>query len=317
MSRETEGRDELDALYRAHRRYLWRLAYRITGDAAEADDVVQEAFARFLAGPPADLGAPLRPWLARVATNLAVDALRRRRRRGYPGAWLPAPVESGDEADVAENRADDASEGPESRYGLRESVSFAFLLALEALTPRQRAVVVLRDVLDYSAREVAAALGASEESVRILHHRARRALAGYDRARCVPDAALAQRTRAALDALMGCLARQDARGLEALLVTDARTVTDAGGEYTALREPMVGRARVVRFLLQAALARRDGRPRVAVRSVNGLPAVVIDLTRPARRQAPRTVLRCELDAEGRIREVHAVLAPRKLVAVRA
>jgi RNA polymerase sigma-70 factor (ECF subfamily) len=313
---EGERAAGLEALYRLHHRYLWRLSYRITGDASEADDVVQEAFARFLKDPPDDLAAPIRPWLVRVASNLAVDALRRRRRRSYPGSWLPSPVEGGDEIPENEDTAEDAADGPEARYGRLESVSFAFLLALEALSPRQRAVLVLRDVLDYSASEVAETLGMSVENVRIVHHRARRALAGYDRERCVPDAAVAQRTRAALDALVGCLARQDARGLEALLVEAARTVTDAGGEYTALREPLVGRARVARFLLQAALSRRQGGPRLAVRTVNGLPAVVIDLERPVRRQAPRTLLRCDVGPDGRIREVHAVLAPRKLKAIR-
>jgi RNA polymerase sigma-70 factor (ECF subfamily) len=77
--------------FEAHRRALFGLCYRMTGSAADAEDLVQETFRRALERPPRDLDAPLRPWLVRVATNLAIDALRRREREGYFGPWLPAP----------------------------------------------------------------------------------------------------------------------------------------------------------------------------------------------------------------------------------
>jgi len=94
-------------------------------------------------------------------------------------------------------------------------------------------------------------------------------------------------------------------------------VTDAAGEYTALATPLVGRERVARLYLVAARNRREVGMRTEIRLVNGLPAAVITLERPVRRQAPRSVLRCELDESGRIRLVHAVLAPRKLRALPA
>ncbi|RIK90053.1 MAG: RNA polymerase subunit sigma, partial [Proteobacteria bacterium] len=226
--------DAIDAVFRAQQRRLWGLAYRLTGTADDADDVVQEAFAR-LAAQPAPLAiADAGPWLVRTATNLGIDALRRRKRRAYAGAWLPAPL-----ADAALDAADaDATADPERLYGLAESATFAFLVALEALSPRQRAVLLLRDVLGHSARETADVLGASEGSVRVQHLRARRALAAYDAARCIPSAALYERHRAVLERFLACLTAGDARGLEALLAESVETVTDAAGEYTALAAPL-------------------------------------------------------------------------------
>jgi RNA polymerase sigma-70 factor (ECF subfamily) len=305
----------LEALFAAQRPSLWGLAYRLTGDAEDAEDAVQEAFARLVAAPVDAPSEELGRWLARVTTNLGIDALRRRRRRAYVGPWLPAPVET-PEADPLAVYASEAPD-PERRYGLAESASYAFLLALEALTPRQRAALLLREVLGHSARETADCLGTSEGSVRVLQLRARRALAAYDEARCVPTPELRARHRAALQRFLDCLQAQDARGLEALLAEGVETVTDAAGEYTALATPLAGRERVARLYLMAALHRQAGGTRQEIRLVNGLPAALITLLAPVRRQAPRSLLRCELDAAGRIRLVHAVLAPRKLRALLA
>jgi RNA polymerase sigma-70 factor (ECF subfamily) len=307
--------EELAATFRAQRRRLWALAYRLTGSAEDAEDVVQEAFARLVAKPPEPAREDLGPWLARVATNLGIDALRRRRRRSYVGPWLPSPIAAA-EPDELEAQPS-ATVDPERRYGLAESATFAFLVALEALSPRQRAVLVLRDVLGHSAREAGEVLGTSEGSARVLHLRARRALADYDRSRCIPTPELRERHRAALQRFLDCLLAQDARGLEAILAESVETVTDADGEYTALALPLAGRARVARLYLAAALHRRAGGTRIEMSLVNGLPAALVALERPVRRQAPRTLLRCELDPEGRIRLVHAILAPRKLAALGA
>src|SRR5262249_19981032 len=123
------------------------------GSAADADDIVQETFVRWLAQPTAELSPS---WLTRVATNLGIDALRERRRRGYPGPWLPAPVadDLGGSIDLLPSDEID----PGTRYDLAESATLAFLIALEALGPRQRAVLLLRDVLGYSSSEAADAL---------------------------------------------------------------------------------------------------------------------------------------------------------------
>jgi RNA polymerase sigma-70 factor (ECF subfamily) len=305
---------QLAELFRAQRKSLWGLAYRLTGSAEDAEDAVQEAFVRLAAAPLAVPAPELGRWLARVVTNLAIDALRRRKRRAYAGPWLPSPVETGEDDPLAAL----ASEGPdpEARYGLAESATYAFLVALEALSPRQRAALLLRDVLGHSGAEAAGLLGTTEGNVRVLHLRARRALAPYDAARCVPTPALRERHRAALARFLECLRAQDAHGLEALLTESVETVTDAAGEYTALAAPLAGRARVARLYLTAAQHRAAGGTREEIRLVNGLPAALVTLLAPVRRQAPRSLLRCELDGAGRIRLVHAILAPRKLAALR-
>lgn len=303
----------LAALFGAQRQRLWGLAYRLTGSAEDADDVVQEAFVRLVAQPPE---APLEnpgPWLARVATNLGIDALRRRRRRAYVGPWLPSPIETPGVDFLDAQRSE--SPDPEARYGLAESATYAFLVALEALGPRQRAVLLLRDVLGCSARETGELIGASDGNVRVLYLRARRALEAYDEVRCIPTPELRERHRVVLQRFLDCLVAQDTQGLEAILTESVLTVTDAAGEYTALATPLAGRARVARLYLVAAQHRQVGGTRTEIRLVNGLPAALITLDHPVRRQAPQTLLRCELDDGGRIRLVHAILAPGKLAAL--
>jgi RNA polymerase sigma-70 factor (ECF subfamily) len=313
IARERPTDSRFEELFRAERRRLWGLAYRLTGSGADADDAVQECFTRLLERPP-PAGQPTRPWLVRVAVNLSVDALRRRRRRAYPGPWLPAPVEAQDE-DWLDSFASAAPDS-EARYGLLESASYAFLVALEALGPRERAVLLLRDVLGWSAAEAGALLGTSEGNARVIHSRARRSLADYDRSRCVPTPEARERHRAVLERFLAALLAQDTETVESLLADSVATETDAGGEFTALTTRLIGRQRVARFYLSAALMRRQGEPRIEIRSVNALPAALITLGRPVRRQAPRSVLRLELDASGQIAAIHSILASGKLGAVR-
>src|SRR6185369_5881739 len=120
-----------------NQRFLWGLSYRMTGSAADADDVCQETFIRLLQKPPAKREEPLRPWLVRVAVNLSRDVLRRRRRQEYTGQWLPAPFETENNEDdfltaldYETNAENSDSNNPSARYEMFESVSFAFLLAL-------------------------------------------------------------------------------------------------------------------------------------------------------------------------------------------
>ncbi len=283
---------------------LWGLCYRVTGVAADADELVQDTFVRAIERPPA--GGDWHAWLVRVATNLSLDRLRARRRRPYVGSWLPAPIE------LAEMET--AAAGVEAAYERRESISYAFLLALEVLAPRPRAVFLLREVFEYSAAEVADILATSEANVRVVHHRARRRIAAA-RPDARPLREVVGPTRVALQALLDCLARQDDAGVRALLAASVRSVTDGAGEYTALRAPLVGVHPVARFHLQTA-RRRGPISSIETRDLNGLPALVVETSPLAPRMAPFLVLRCEVDRTGRITELHTILAPRKLTAVR-
>ena len=286
-----------------HRRTLWGICYRMTGVAADADDLVQETFARALAAPPADRSRELLPWLVRVAMNASRDLLRRRKREAYVGPWLPSPIDS--EALVA---GPDAS--PAARYAERESVSYAFMRALEALSVPQRAVVILRDVLDYSVRETAEALGMSEVNVKTSHHRARAKLEAYDAARPALDPAALERARGAMTRFFAHLALEDMEGLEKLLAGNAEGLNDGAGEFYAAVRPITGAHRLARFY--AKLSHKNRVLRAVPCVLSGLPAVIAEVEPYAERVARWSVNLFECDAEGRLVHLYSLVAPRKI-----
>jgi RNA polymerase sigma-70 factor, ECF subfamily len=300
--------------FQAHRQFLWGLCYRMTGSAADADDLVQETFVRAIERPPLDMRDGWRAWLARVATNLSIDALRRRKRREYIGPWLPAPLETGDEASPPAHEIASPEASTEHRYDLLESVSIAFLLALEHLTPRQRAVLILRDVFDYTVQETAKALDLTQSNVKVTHHRARQAMKGYEEARVRPTREAQARTAERLQQFLVCLQNQDVAGVEAMLARDARALNDGAGEFFAARQPILGRKNVARLFLGLA-AKRPREERLGFRMLNGMPALVVESGAPAG-FAPRYILQVQTGQDGTIEAVHTVLATRKLLAVR-
>jgi len=301
-------------LFDEHRRFLWGLSYRMTGSAADADDVVQDTFVRAIEHPPPRIDEPLRPWLVKVALNLSRDVLRRRKRREYVGPWLPSPIDTAEEpAPPSHEPIVDGRQSLEERYDLLESVSMAFLVALEELTPRQRAVLLLRDVFDYSVKETANALDLSEPNVKTTHHRARHAMASYDAERRVPTADVQDASRRALFQFLERLQANDVAGVEALLAADAKTTTDGGGEFRSALRTITGREKVARFYLAVANIgqRKTARPLM----LNGLPAIVVDTEIVPPRVAPRSVVQVAVDPAGRIRHIYVVSATPKLAAL--
>jgi RNA polymerase sigma-70 factor (ECF subfamily) len=307
----TELRAALRRDFALHRDFLWGLCYRMTGSAADADDLVQDAFERALRSPPEDAERSLRPWLARVVLNLSCDHLRRRKAAPYRGTWLPEPVATETLRAVAP-----AHEHADARYELLESTTFAFLLALEALSPTQRAVLLLRDVFDYSVRETADALELSEPNVKTTLHRARQAMASYDAQRCVPNAALRKRTQRALQRFLAHLATDNVRGIEALLREDVVALNDPG-EFVAARKAVVGRDKVVLFhrKITRLVDLEHHAAKIALVDLNGLPALILEYDPVRRDLAPRQMLRLDLDADGRVRQIHGVLSSAKLARV--
>lgn len=293
--------------FAAQRGYLWAVAYRMLGSAADADDALQDTFVRALERPPARLDEPLGPWLTRVLVNVARDRLRARKRRAYVGPWLPSPIENEAPPDDLPGPAELS---PGARYDLRESASFAFLFALEALTPNQRAVLLMRDVLDASLEETAEVLGLSVANVKVQHHRARKRLESYERSRVKTASAAAQEV---LARFMTCLATDDVAGLEELLAGDVRLLSDGGGEFHAARVPVVGVAKVITFL-RNVLRLWPIDTRYEIRWVNGAPAILGEAERARAGEPTRFVTRLELDAGGRVREIHTILATAKLTA---
>ena len=301
-------------VYEDDRRLLWGLCYRMTGNASDAEDLVQETFVRALEKPPRRLDEPLRPWLVRVAMNLSRDHLRRRKVRGYTGEWLPSPVSTEEESLASYEPPAPSSDSPATRYDMVESVSFAFLLALEALTPSQRAVLILRDVFDYSTGETAEALGVSEASVKVMLHRARRRMRDYEGARIAPLAGIKEGTRRAIDRFLYCLKTGDSEALERLLAEDVVSLSDGGGEVAAGLHPVQGRGKVMR-LIQGLAKKAEGRQRISFQNLNGLPALVVETGLARAGFASRFTMHFDVDREGRIRRLFTVLAPRKLSAL--
>jgi RNA polymerase sigma-70 factor (ECF subfamily) len=286
----------------------------MTGNAADADDLVQETFVRALERPPQRTDEPMRPWLVRVAMNLSRDFLRRRRRRDYTGPWLPSPVATDEESLPSYEPAAPAEDSPAARYDLLESISFAFLLALEALTPQQRAVLLLREVFDYSTAETAAALDLTEANVKVTLLRARKRMKDYDRQRADLSPSRREATRRALEQFLLYLNARDAEGLERLLAEDVVSLSDGGGEVQAALQPIRGRDKMLR-LITALNAKLTGRPRVEWRELNGLPALVFEEVHSTATRATRYTVHIELDEAGRIRRLDSVLAPSKLTAI--
>jgi RNA polymerase sigma-70 factor (ECF subfamily) len=309
--------DARDSALTAHRGYVFRLCYRMTGSAADAEDLAQETFLRALERPPADMARDPKPWLAQVAVNLSRDHLRARKRRGYTGPYLAAPV------DTSALPADDAQR-PDARYGELESLSFAFLAALEHLSATQRAVVILCDVMGYAVKEAAAALALSESNVKTTHHRARAALANYDAVRRPITRALQAETLRRLRAFLLLMMSGDVLELQKLLAADVIAWNDGDGEFYAARRPIVGAAQVILFHLKT---RRRGLPRASIRMLNGLPALVLELPAGAPLWVPsasgqargadprlprRMVIGLDVARDGNIAQLYAVVATRKL-----
>ncbi len=211
------------------------IAYRMLGSVSEAEDVVQEALLRVHAAIERgeELSSP-RAYAATVTTRLAIDELRsaRARRETYVGEWLPEPV--------TESPADD----PAQQAELSDSLSLAFLVVLESLTPEQRAAFLLHDVFDYDYARVAEIIGTSQDNARQLASRARRHVHD-DSPRFDPSAE--QREELA-SSFFAAAQNGDFESLEAMLAEDVELHGDGGGLAPAIRHPVFGRVRVAQML---------------------------------------------------------------------
>ena len=314
---------QLEQIFNENRRFLWGLSYRMTGSAADSDDILQETFVRLMQKPPANTDEPLRPWLVRVAVNLSRDVLRRRRRHGYTGQWLPAPFETENNEDVLA-ALDAAAVGdgaeaasPSARYEMLESVSFAFLLALELLTPTQRAVLLLRDVFDFSVAEAARVLRMTEQNVKTTHHRARRVMREYEERKFVPRKSLAEKTGRVVGQLVEFLTNRDTEAAAKLLAANVVLVSDGGGEFFAAKVPVVGRSKVALMLSNLFKATAGFNSKSRPVELNGLFAVATEREGAPPGFAGKLATLFQLDGEGLIERIYFVMASRKLSAVPA
>ena len=313
----------LEQVFNDNQKFLWGLSYRMTGSAADADDVLQETFVRLMQKPPADTEKPLRPWLVRVAVNLSRDFLRRRRRQGYVGQWLPAPFETENNDDLLSlldlQATTDTTQArdPSARYERLESVSFAFLLALELLTPTQRAVLLLRDVFDFNVAETAAVLHMSEQNVKTTHHRARRVMRDYEEKRFVPRKSLVEKTGRVVAQLVEFLTNRDTEGAAELLAANVVCISDGGGEFVAARVPVTGRSKVSLFLSKLVQGAAGVSSKTRVMELNGLFAVTTERDDAPEGYARKLATLFQINDDGLIERIYFVLASRKLIGVPA
>lgn len=235
-----------------HRNLLFTVAYEMLGSAADAEDVLQETWLRWVDVDHTTVRDD-RAYLVRITTRLALNRMRTnaRRRESYVGPWLPEPLLT--TPDVAED------------VELADSVSLAMLTLLETLGPTERAVFVLREVFDFGYDEIAAAVDKQPAAVRQIAHRARRHV---DERRPRGESSAAERAHA-LERFARAAATGDIQSLMDVLAPDVVLITDGGGVKKAALRPILGRDKVVRFLDAVS----DGGAESDVVLVNGAPAL--------------------------------------------
>jgi RNA polymerase sigma-70 factor (ECF subfamily) len=305
-----DGRTDpgLDAIM-SERRQLINLAYRLLGSLADAEDAVQETYARWYAMSPQQREAieSAGAWLTKVASRICLDLLgsARARRERYVGEWLPEPLPEPAEwtGGWTSGWAGGTTADPADRVTLDESVSMAFLVVLDSMTPAERVAIILHDVFRYSFAEVAEITGRTPAACRQLASSARRRI----RASQAPAAPAARQAGLVRDFRQAWEAR-DIGALIGLLDPGATVTADGGGQVSAALRPIEGGEQIARYLVDIA----DRAPSLTIleRTVNGQPGLVAQ-------QDGITVTVFAFDAEfgtegDRIKHIWAVRNPDKL-----
>ena len=274
--------------FQSYRPLLFSIAYRMTGSASEAEDIVQDSYLRYQATEPGEIRS-LKSYLSTIVTRLSLDHLKSARvqREQYIGPWLPEPLLTGDSALQSVEQ--------------RESIATAFLVLLETLSPHERAVFLLREVFEYEHAEIAEMLGLSAANCRQLFHRAQTRLAERRR-RFEPAREVQQRLLARF--LQAC--RQgDIAALTETLAEDVVSWSDGGGKVSAARQPVFGRENVIRLVI-GLLRKAPTDLRVEVAEVNGRLAIILFT-------GARLWYVCSVEiVNDRVQALQAVLNPDKL-----
>ena len=282
--------------FQTHRPALFAVAYRMLGSATDAEDILQDAWLRFAGARPSDLRSA-KAYLTTIVTRLCLDRLKSARatREEYVGPWLPEPVVTSDRP------------GPERSLAQAESVTLAFMVLLETLSPEERAVFLLREVFDYEYDEIAQMLETSSANCRQLFHRAKGRIAERKpRFRAAMD-----EKRPLVERFVRAFSEGSEAGLTSVLAEDIGFWSDGGGKVLAARRPIFGRDQVVSLLLGfRRTAPAIGVPLESVTldivEVNGEPAVLL---RVAGRIDGVYVMAVE---EGAITAIRVVRNPDKL-----
>jgi RNA polymerase sigma-70 factor (ECF subfamily) len=284
------------AMFQQFRPLMFAIAYRMLGSAAEAEDIVQDAYLRFQSVALNEIESP-KAYLSTIVTRLCLNQLASARvqRESYIGPWLPEPILSGRHPELV---------NPETRASDYDSISIAFLTLLEHLTPAERAVFILHEVFDYEYKEIAHILDKTEAACRKLFSRAK----GYLARNPPRFKASVEEHRRLLNQFMQAVGDGDVEGLTALLAEDVAYWADGGGKVrgAALR-PLHGRAAVAQFVLGVSARFIPQGARFAVVDVNGKPTLLISQADGA----PAIVISLEV-GQGLIQSIWTVANPDKL-----
>ena len=286
---DAEHTDDFETL----RPRLFEIAYRMTGSVADAEDVCQEAWLRWRAADHATVATP-EAYLVRTVTNLAIDKLRsaQHRRETYVGPYLPEPLLADDDED------------PAAAAELSDSLTLAFLVLLDELSPVERAVLLLHDVFGYEFDDVAAAVGRSTTACRQIASRTRRKLAQERAQTRRPDAEHEQRM---IERLLLATASGDVDSVMELLAPDVVHLGDGGADRHAARRPVVGPERVARLLTNLAQRVVPLGYSARLATVNGGTGVVFEQGGHV-----DSVMSLSFAADGRVRRVYIQRNPDKL-----
>jgi RNA polymerase sigma factor (sigma-70 family) len=286
----------------SERRQLINLAYRLLGSLAEAEDAVQETYARWYAMSRQQQDAVESPgaWLTKVASRICLDLLgsARVRRERYVGEWIPEPLPG--PAEWITGPAGGAMVDPADRVTLDESVNMAFLVVLESMTPAERVAFILHDVFRYAFAEVAEITGRTPAACRQLASAARRRI----RASQAPATPAAQQASIIRDFTQAWEAK-DIPALIGLLDPDATAIADGGGLASAELRPIEGGEQIARYLVDLA-GRAASNVTLLERTVNGQPGLV------AQRDGVTVTVFAFAVAGDRIKHIWAIRNPDKL-----
>jgi RNA polymerase sigma-70 factor (ECF subfamily) len=287
------GTDTPLSAFEEHRPLLFGIAYRMLGSAADAEDIVQDAWLKWSAVDHDKVGNP-RAYLARTATNLSLNRLGSAvaQRESYVGPWLPEPL-------VTEPDASGEVE-------LAEDVSLAMLVVLETLSPLERAVFLLKDVFGFSFAEIAGMLDRGEAAVRQVGSRAR----AHVRSRRPRYDAPAELRRQVTDEFLAACLGGDLNRMMEMLAPDVTAWTDGGGVIQAALRPLHGADKFARWILGVLVNRPITEPGVHPVDVNGRPGLLL-----TSEGHPDSVVCMDLDESGRICAVRLVRNPEKLTRV--
>lgn len=286
--------------YLSYKPLLFSLAYRLLGSVMDAEDIVQEAFLAWTEKPPENIRNE-KAYLCKIVSNRCMDRIRSasKQREVYVGPWLPEPLLTEETADLS---------SPASVYMHKESLSTAYLLLLQQLTWVERAVFVLREVLQFEYDEIGEIVGKSSTNCRQIFHRAKGAIATSS-GESTEETAKPEKLKHIIDQFVLALSTGNVGQVVSMLKSEASLYSDGGGKVTAAIRPILGAERIAQFLF-GLLSKVPPDYAFRILSINGQPGIVSYIG-----GKPNNVMTFHIK-EGVITNIYNLLNPDKLLHMR-